>query len=186
MIDTILQFDASLFHQINQEWTHDLLNYLMPVIRNKYTWLPLYVFLISFLLINFHRKGLILLGAVVCTFILTDTLSSRVIKPSVERSRPCKTYSAQAAIRVHCGSGYSFTSSHAANHFGLSFSLIWLLNVRSRWVVSLLVFWAAVVSYAQVYVGVHYPMDVVAGGLLGIMCALVISKLYKFSGLVKY
>ncbi|MDX1685268.1 MAG: phosphatase PAP2 family protein, partial [Saprospiraceae bacterium] len=93
----------------------------------------------------------------------------------VERVRPCNDESIkqEVILRARCGGGYSFTSSHATNHFGLSMVLFLLLGNRIawRWLIFL---WAALVSYAQIYVGVHYPLDILGGAVLGVMLGYLV------------
>lgn len=176
----LLQFDQYLFQLINSVWTTELLDVVMPVWRSKYFWLPLYIFLISFLLINFGKKGGFLFLFALGTIAISDTLSSQVIKKNVQRVRPCNDpqVSDLVDLKVKCGGGYSYTSSHATNHFALAFFLIFTLGIRFRWIKWVLVFWASSVSYGQVYVGVHYPLDVISGGILGIIVGILMARLY--------
>lgn len=177
----ILQQDLQLFHLINQEWVHPYLDVFLSFMRNSYVWFPLYVFLISFLLFNFGRQGLYYLLFAIGMVVLSNLLSSELIKKSVKRTRPCNEIALEGNRRiiVHCGSGYSFTSSHATNHFCVS-SFIFLTGMHffGRWRYLFLI-WAAVISYAQVYVGVHYPIDVICGSLLGIFSGYMGSFIFK-------
>jgi undecaprenyl-diphosphatase len=112
---------------------------------------------------------------------VADQLSSELIKKKVERLRPCRETQLQPAARtlVHCGGGYSFTSSHATNHFAVavfiffSWGLCWK---RWRW---LLLLWAASISLGQVYVGVHYPLDILVGAINGSILGYLGSLTYK-------
>lgn len=179
----LLQFDQELFRLINSVWTANWLDHLMPVWRSKLFWVPLYVFLFGFLLINFRKKGLYLAVFAILTITVSDTLSSKVIKKSVERIRPCNSADPAVAdylkLRVPCGGGYSFTSSHATNHFALAFFLIFTLGKRFKWIRFALIFWAGSIAYGQVYVGVHYPLDVVSGAILGILVGALLFYFYK-------
>ena len=101
---------------------------------------------------------------------IADFTSSTIIKKSVERPRPCHTFSnpAEINLRVHCGGGYSFPSSHATNHFAIAFFLILLFkNIWKRSLKFTFFIWAFSISFAQIYVGVHYPIDILAGSILG-------------------
>jgi membrane-associated phospholipid phosphatase len=180
-MSNLLQFDQCLFHLINSVWTTDWLDVLVPIWRSKYFWLPLYIFLISFLLINFGKKGGLLLLFAIGTIAVSDTLSSQIIKKNVQRVRPCNDplISDLVDLKVKCGGGYSYTSSHATNHFALAFFLIFTLGIRFRWIKWVLIFWAASISYGQVYVGVHYPLDVISGGILGIVVGMLMATLYS-------
>jgi undecaprenyl-diphosphatase len=84
----------------------------------------------------------------------------------------------------HCSGGFSFTSSHAANHFGLAMFIVMTLQPLLKNYRYLFLIWAAIISYAQVYVGVHFPLDVFAGAIIGIAVGYLNSKLYiKIAGL---
>lgn len=167
------QWDTLLFLKINTAWTHPFLDTVFPWWREASTWVPLYLFLVVFALVNFKQKALpwILFAAI--TVLLTDQVSSTLIKNWVARPRPCNDVFLMSRVRLlldSCGGGFSFTSSHATNHFGFAmFVFISLQPLFKKWGY-LFFFWAATISYAQVYVGVHYPIDVLCGGILG--CAI--------------
>ncbi len=177
-MDWLLDWDKSLFYWINQGWSNSVFDYILPILRNKYTWIPLYLAIIVFILFNFKQKiGWYLLFALL-TIALSDNLSSRIIKPKVKRERPCQIYQ-DVNLLVRCGSGYSFTSSHATNHFAIgTFFMLSLGFIMGRWKY-LFLFWAALVSIAQVYVGVHYPLDILAGAGVGVLCGLFVYWIYK-------
>ena len=163
--------------------SNGLLDPIMVAVRNPYIWLPVYVFLISFIVLNFRRQAYWYIFFLLIMVSSTDFISSSVVKQSIKRNRPCHQEVQVQDLRllVHCGSGYSFTSSHAANHFGIAFFLIFTFGIKKRFIFVPLILWAALISYAQIYVGLHFPLDVLCGGLLGIVIAFVISELYKFS-----
>ncbi len=180
MLEQIIQWDQALFHLLNGQWQSPVLDWLAPWWRDKRFWIPLYVFIAGFAVWKFRIKGLWLILALGLTVGISDTLSSRVVKPAVARLRPCNTPELKPGVHllVHCGSGYSFTSSHAANHFAFAafiFSTLGVLHRRLRW---LWWIWAASVAYAQVYVGVHYPADIIGGALLGAGVGFLVSGLY--------
>jgi membrane-associated phospholipid phosphatase len=180
-MEGLLQWDYNAFEAINQGMQNPFFDRLLPLWRNKYFWLPVYVFLISFLWINFSRKGLYIVLAAVLTIAAADTISSTVLKKSIKRLRPCKTeqLAAQQQLLVPCGSGYSFPSAHATNHFALALFLIGVAGVRFSWIKLPLLLWAASIAFAQVYVGVHFPLDVIAGALLGAAIGLTTSSLFN-------
>ncbi len=167
----MLEFDEYLFHLVNTGCQHPFLDWSMPLLRNKYIWLPFYAFIVSFLLLNFSRKGLVAVLILVLVVAVADNVSSELVKKSVQRLRPCKVLDPQCDMRllVPCGSGFSFPSSHATNHFAVATYLMLALGGLFRWVKWPLMLWAASIAFAQVYVGVHYPLDVVGGALLGIL-----------------
>ncbi len=165
----LLHWDAQVFHLINTGCSNTFFDYLLPFLRNKYTWFPFYLFLLSFFLINYRKKGVYIVLALALCIGLSDTTSSHLVKKSVKRLRPCKVLE-QADdfnLLVPCGSGYSFPSSHAANHFAMAFFLIFLLGKKHPWVKIPLFLWAFSIAFAQIYVGVHFPIDILAGTVLG-------------------
>jgi len=180
---SIIEFDQQLFKIINREMVSGMLDSLLYFWRNKYLWVPFYLFLISYLILNYRKEAYWILFFMILTFAMTDFISSSIIKPSVERARPCheKNEYLKPRVLVTCGSGYSFTSSHAANHFGIAFFIMLILTKKKKLLSMLLFFWAFMVGYAQVYVGVHFPFDIICGALLGVGIAILTSELYKFS-----
>jgi len=114
--------------------------------------------------------------------VVADQTSSHLIKTFIQRPRPCADAFLQFHVRLlldHCSGGYSFTSSHATNHFGFAvFVFITLKDVLKQWK-WLFIFWAATVSYGQVYVGVHYPLDILCGGILGAMIGFIMGSIYN-------
>jgi len=113
---------------------------------------------------------------------VSDYVSSSIIKPTVERLRPCNDDQISHLVihRVTCGNGYSFPSSHATNHMGMAvFLLLLFKNVfaKGRYIFLL---WAIIISFAQVYVGVHYPSDILGGWILGTIIAVVFYKVLQF------
>jgi len=163
--------DTYLFLKINNDWHNSFLDSVYPWWREANTWIPLYLFLIIFLGMNVGKKaGWWILFAVI-TVVLTDQISAHLIKNLVMRPRPCQDSVLAYHVRLllsNCSGGFSFPSSHATNHFGFAvFIFLTLKNIIGRWRFAFL-FWAASIAYGQVYVGVHYPLDVVCGSVLGI------------------
>jgi undecaprenyl-diphosphatase len=129
----------------------------------------MYLFFSVLLFLKQGKKvGLFLLFAIL-TIGLSDFTSSVLIKENIQRIRPCNdpVFKKQVFLRAPCGSGYSFTSSHATNHFALATFIILGLGTFIRKWRYLILFWAISIGFAQIYVGVHYPLDVLVGFLLG-------------------
>ena len=184
IFQSLQSFDQSLFVYINQVATHPLTDTLMPFFRESTLWIPFYLFLIVFVFVNFGKKGWVWLLFAFITVLLTDQFSSSIIKNWVQRPRPCADPLLYGQVRLlldHCSGGYSFTSSHATNHFGVAtFLFITLGRYFGNWKY-LLFIWAALICYAQVYVGVHYPLDVVFGALLGFLIGHFVCWAYQKS-----
>lgn len=182
MLETLLSWDHILFDLINQTLTNSLFDTVLPIMRDKYVWVPFYIFLIAYFNINYGLKGLAVTLMVILTITISDQTSSSLIKETVERLRPCKQEAIASEARLligHCGAGFSFTSSHATNHFALAGFIATLLGTRWGWVAPAIYIWAFIVSYAQVYVGVHFPFDVLAGGILGTVIGKTMATITK-------
>ena len=169
-MDFLLELDYSIFYFVNNSLSNTFFDFILPMLRNKYLWIPLYVFILSFIAFNYPRSSFKIIVVLLILVGLSDAISSHVIKKTVKRVRPCNNDYIEVVERIHCGSGYSFTSSHASNHFTIAvfLSLAFVRRKRIRWI---LYAWAGLISLAQVYVGVHFPLDVICGMILGILIA---------------
>lgn len=182
-LENILQFDQIIFSFINQEIANPVLDFLMPYWREKTTWIPLYLLILILAFLKFHwKKALLFVILLAGTLGVGDQISSKVIKKSIERIRPCNDleFKSEVHLLVPCGSGYSFTSSHATNHFAIALFIALALFPNKRLWQILLFFWAGIVAFAQVYVGVHYPLDVLAGAFLGMLIGWGMWYLFRF------
>jgi undecaprenyl-diphosphatase len=182
LLHKILQGDYWLFSRINQAWTCSFLDNVFLFMREQEFWYPFYLFLLVFITLNFGKRGWIWALYFPMTVIISDLISSRLIKDHlVFRLRPCHNplwADSMRFIANYCPVGSSFTSSHACNHFAMAFFIFGTLRHTSRW--WWLVFpWAFLICYAQVYVGVHYPLDVLCGGVLGSLIGIGTSRLFK-------
>lgn len=175
MLEKIIQFDQNLFFAINHGLSNPFFDWLMPALRNRFFWTPLYLFMAIFFIRNYGKKGWLMLIFLGLTFGLTDFFSSSILKPAVERLRPCNDPEIKADVKniIACGTGFSFPSSHASNHFALAVFLILLFYHKWKLILPIALFWAASVSFAQIYVGVHYPLDIISGAIIGGMIGYV-------------
>ena len=182
------QFDQHLFHLINHDWGNPVFDVLMPILRNPKTWIPLYIFIIGFSIYRYKKIAVLLIVLLAASVGTADFVCVRVIKAYVKRVRPCNDQAVEPTVvnRVPCGTGLSFPSAHASDHFAIAIFCCFAFGRNWRWIWFFAVFWAALICYAQVYVGVHYPVDVLAGAAFGSMIGwlygLVYNRLYfKFS-----
>lgn len=181
---SILNVDHDLFYLINSRLSNDVFDAIIPWLRDKYFWLPVYLFILSFCVYNFGRRSYGLIIFLIVCVGSADFVSSQIIKKQIARERPCQSdLSVPVRTLVRCGSGYSFTSSHAANHFALSFFMIGTLGLYFKRIKGWLIAWASIVSLSQVYVGVHFPLDIIVGALLGILISKLFVWLYTKSGM---
>jgi membrane-associated phospholipid phosphatase len=181
MIVDLQQFDTDLFLKIHRGLSNEVFDFIMPWIRNRFFWAPLYIFIIVFCIRQYKKQGYYIILGLLITFAATDSIASRIIKPMVKRVRPCNevTLANDIIHRIPCGTGYSFPSSHAANHFAIAIFLICIFYRKWKPILPWGIAWATLVSFAQIYVGVHYPIDTIAGAILGTCIGLIISTIYK-------
>ena len=181
MWETLQHIDEQVFKSIHVGLANECFDIIMPFFRNPFFWAPVYLFLFVYMWSKYKLKGLLWCGFFLLSFAFADFISASLIKPLVGRVRPCNDDNLSFIVRdiVGCGAGKSFPSSHASNHFAISFFIIFTIAESSKWIIALCIFWASLVSIAQVYVGVHYPFDVMAGALLGLMVGLFVAKYFN-------
>jgi undecaprenyl-diphosphatase len=181
MFHTLSQLDRQLFHFINTDLGNPFFDWIMPWLREPKFWIPLYIFLVVFLIWRYKKTGIIIIACLALTFGIADYGSATLFKSFIKRTRPCNDPTmAQTIIhRVDCGPAYSFPSTHASNHFALAFCFSLIFYKRWRWVWLWAILWAGMVCFAQVYVGVHYPIDVLGGAVFGILVGWLVSLLFK-------
>jgi membrane-associated phospholipid phosphatase len=171
VLNFFLNWDLKAFHVVNEVWANSFLDKVLPWTREKLLWIPLYILLAYVWIRKYKLKGLYLLLCLGFAVTLSDLISADIFKPYFHRLRPCQNLTTVLHLirRIPCGSGYSFVSSHAANHFTIAaFTSIWFRLYRPG-LEPFAYLWAAVICYAQVYVGVHYPLDVLTGAFLGVL-----------------
>ena len=176
------QFDQFAFKCINMDCHNQWFDAILPTIRNAKTWIPLYLFLVVYVFTHFSKNKWIWLLFFGCLPILTDFISSDLIKENFFRLRPCNDPLMVNKMRLllnYKPQSSSFTSSHATNHFALAAFFFYTLKPYFRKWAYLFFVWAFIICYAQVYVGVHYPLDVIAGGILGFSIGYVVARFYN-------
>ena len=169
--------EQTLFHFFHHDLANPFLDAVLPVYREKTTWIPLYLLLVGLLWREYGwRRTLFLLLTVAVTLAVADQLAAAVLKPWIGRLRPCADPVIGDTVRalVPCGGKFSFPSNHATNHFALAalLSATWLRDHARGWRIGLYA-WAATIALAQVYVGKHWPGDILAGALLGTGLGLI-------------
>ena len=179
---SFVQFDQWLFQKINSQWTNSFFDLLFPYLRQSELWMPLYLFLFVFVVANFKKNWWWWIIFFVCTIALTDMTGTYVFKHVFDRLRPCKDPDFVSHVRLllkECAGGNSFISNHAANHFGMAtFFYLTLRHYIPKWA-WIGYPWAFMIVYAQIYVGVHYPLDVIAGAVVGVLFGLFMAMFFN-------
>jgi undecaprenyl-diphosphatase len=139
----------------------------MHTVSGRIIWIPLYLAILIFLGMKYKRKFLVILLFIIIAATFSDQ-ASVLVKNLVQRLRPCYESAIQGLVHLYkeeCGGRYSFVSSHATNSFDVAF--LSLLFIRKRWFTLSIILWALIIGYSRIYLGVHYPGDVICGSLLG-------------------
>lgn len=171
MLEFILQADRYFFICINTYMANPLFDIVCPYLRMQEVWYPLYAILMYFIIKEYKYKGIIIILVAALLITATDQFSAKLIKGLFIRTRPCAEPILAGKVRhlIESCRGYSFISAHATNHFALAVYLGIFLKQLGKFTFPLLLFWAFLIAFSQVYVGVHYPLDVIAGALTGVL-----------------
>ncbi len=144
-------------------------------------WLPMYLLIIIYIIYKQQWRAIITIAFIALVVTLADQISVHAFKEVFQRLRPCHNSELHDIVHLvnnKCGGKYGFVSSHAANTFAVAFFLSKLFKNKNF---SIFIFiWASVVSYSRIYLGVHFPFDVLGGAVLGSIIGYLIYKLYNF------
>ncbi|MDN5199729.1 phosphatase PAP2 family protein [Fulvivirgaceae bacterium BMA10] len=180
MMEKIEQLDQELFLWLNN-LHHGIFDVVMYYVTNKYFWIPFYLFIIFAVVVKFKKQAFFIIPILILTVTICDQITSGFMKPFFERLRPC--HDPIIGNLVHlvvdgCGGKFGFASSHASNHFGLA-TFLWLLFRNTYKWAHLIFIWAFLIAYSRVYVGVHYPGDILVGSLVGIIIGWLCFQIMK-------
>jgi len=170
-------WDSDLLYRINQAH-QPWLDQAMVIISGKLTWIPLYAILIYLLFKAYKTEVWKSILYLICAVILADQISSSIFKPLFKRLRPCHVEAFQSWIHLPdgCGGLYGFCSSHAANAFAVAIGFY--LLTKNKFMGVLLVVWAMMISYSRIYLGAHYPLDVLTGAIIGGLGAFILNQAF--------
>lgn len=174
MTELLVNIDRWWFYAINNGWANPVFDFIFPLLTEGRNWMPVYAGLFVFLFWRGFRKPggkiyLLCAAALILCVLISDQLSSSVIKELAGRIRPCRALE-DVRLLVPCGAGKSFPSSHAVNNFGAAVVLSFFFRKQWKWFFII----AASVAFSRIYVGVHYPFDVLSGAVIGALCGLFV------------
>lgn len=179
MIDWLIAFDKELFLFFNRLHT-PWLDPVMLLASDTLFWLPLYFFLLVHIIRDHKIMSLVILLGIALTILLSDQITSGLMKPYFARLRPSHEPSLEGLVHLvkgYKGAVYGFASSHAANTFGTATFLYLLFRSNKSWILWLFP-WAVLVSYTRIYLGVHYPADIIVGAAVGVLSGWISYRLY--------
>jgi len=181
MLEYLTQLDIKWFLSLNG-LHNPFWDTIMWYISGTKTWIPLYALILFFVFKKLKWEGFIALLFFVLLIVLADQSSVKLFKNVFERLRPCHNPEIKHLVHIvnnKCGGQFGFVSSHAANTFALA--MFTSLFFRKKWVTISFFAWATLVSYSRIYLGVHFPFDVIGGALLGLLIGVLTYITYSAS-----
>ena len=180
-MESLSHIDSDLFLFLNGLHT-GWMDRVMNLVTDMWVWIPLYLLLIYWTVRQYGKRFWWVILAVALVVLCADQLASHVCKPVFQRLRPCFNPDFQGLIHLPkglAGGQYGFVSSHAANTFGVAVFLTAALSQYRPWPAILLFLWATVSSYSRIYIGYHYPGDILCGAVIGVLVGLVFWMVFR-------
>lgn len=183
-MEKIIELDEEFFLYLHNLGTDNWDNFWLTITHPN-TWIPFYIFFVILCWVQFGWKRMLLIVVTMSLIILCSDQFTNLLKHSIERFRPCRDEDLYPLMRAPkegfpCGGRYGFTSAHASNHFAYAVFIGLVFWQKKHYILYLLLIWAAMIAYSRIYVGVHFPLDIFFGSLVGISFALLFWKLYLY------
>jgi len=178
MLDQLIDLDKRLLLFLNSfhaPWLDPIVYFATQTLA----WLPLYIFLLYLIIKEYKKESWMVVLGIALTILLADQITASVMKPYFERLRPSQEPSLQGLVHLvnnfngekYTGGKYGFASSHAANTFGVATFFFLLFKTKKKWI-GWLFLWAATMTYTRIYLGVHYPGDIIVGAIVGVLAGI--------------
>jgi len=180
ILESLEKIDIGLFLLVNQA-DNSVLDSIMLYASSKFFWIPLYILLVVFISFKYRWKAVLAVLFVLLAVGLADLISVHLFKNVFLRLRPCYNPALEDVINniVGCGGKYGFVSSHAANSFAIVVMIIKLLGDRQKWLNWFMPLWGILILYSRIYLGKHYPSDVIVGAALGVLVAWLMYLVFE-------
>jgi undecaprenyl-diphosphatase len=182
MIEQLIEYDRELFLYLNglgsTTWDGFWMFY-----TTKFNWIPFYGLLGYLMYRRLNSKMFVLTLVVIALMITFTDQITNVFKHGFERFRPCHQDGVAEYMRLvkdHCGGRFGYFSGHASNSMSLAFFIGLKLRAKYKFMLPFMVVWAMVMAYSRIYVGVHYPLDVLSGMLFGACSGFLFYRLDKY------
>jgi undecaprenyl-diphosphatase len=177
----IEQLDKELFLFLNS-FHSPFWDSVMRILTDKEVWIPMYLIILWYLFRRTRRLVLVIFLFLVTSIVVSDQLSNILFKDMFQRLRPCHEPTLTGLVHIvreKCGGLYGFVSSHASNSF--NFAIFSLLIIRRRGYTIFILTWAVMIGYTRVYLGVHYPGDVIVGAAFGALIGYLFYRIFLYT-----
>ncbi|TLP80981.1 phosphatase PAP2 family protein [Maribacter sp. ACAM166] len=178
MLDRVLQWDREAFVYLNSLGIEQY-DFFWSTVTKFPTWIPLFVLIISLFFIKFTKRDALSMILTLLLMVFFVTTLTDLTKEVVTRLRPNNDDELHTLIRIlRSPSGYSFFSGHASSSFSITTLVVLFLRQHFKWVY-LFYIWPILFVMSRIYVGVHFPIDLMVGALVGMLAAWIFYKLYQ-------
>ena len=182
MLEFLIELDKQVFLLLNGLHS-SLLDPIMFYASKKFFWIPFYFVLLWLFFKHYGwQTTLIILLFIVVLITMSDQISG-ILKETTRRLRPVRDEELEGLVHFvkrRSGGRYGFVSSHASNSFALALFVIHLLKYKVKFIIPVMIGWASLKSYSRIYLGAHFPGDIIGGILLGIVCAVIVVKAWDY------